>query len=261
MAASGDALPVVLSGGPRAATFDLVVRGTSIPARQGRHGARTGPGAGWPRGCRRPRPARRPHRRAGDHAAQHRSPQGVLDRPERRWRSRGGPTGRRSAGSSPGSSPSTGCSSARRRPGARRVRLRRLPRRHGPRGRADPARPAAPPRHDPPRPHPARHPVADARPAARWRATAGVGRGHAPARRRRPRRCRRRRARPRGGLGRARPRALHRRRSPPAPRARPLAGLLAGGGVLVLGALALLTDAVSARHGDLAQHLRRGDSA
>ncbi len=42
---------------------------------------------------------------------------------------------------------------------------------------------------------------------------------------------------------------------------RPLSGLLAGGGVLVLGALALLTDAVSARHGDLAQHLRRGDSA
>ncbi|WP_392545041.1 hypothetical protein [Oryzobacter telluris] len=42
---------------------------------------------------------------------------------------------------------------------------------------------------------------------------------------------------------------------------RPLAGALAGAGVLVLGALALLSDAVSARHGDLAQHLRRGDSA
>lgn len=42
---------------------------------------------------------------------------------------------------------------------------------------------------------------------------------------------------------------------------RPVAGALAGAGVLVLGALALLTDAVSARHGDLAQHLRRGDSA
>lgn len=43
--------------------------------------------------------------------------------------------------------------------------------------------------------------------------------------------------------------------------ARPVAGVLAGLGVLVLGALALLIDAVSARHGDLAQHLRRGDSA
>ncbi|WP_377643668.1 hypothetical protein [Oryzobacter terrae] len=42
---------------------------------------------------------------------------------------------------------------------------------------------------------------------------------------------------------------------------RPLAGALAGLGVLVLGALALLTDATSARRGDLAQHLRRGDSA
>lgn len=42
---------------------------------------------------------------------------------------------------------------------------------------------------------------------------------------------------------------------------RPLAGALAGLAVLVLGALALLSDAVSARHGDLAQHLRRGDSA
>ncbi|MFQ6172999.1 hypothetical protein ACK8HX_15425 [Oryzobacter sp. R7] len=42
---------------------------------------------------------------------------------------------------------------------------------------------------------------------------------------------------------------------------RPVAGALAGLAVLVLGALALLSDAVSARHGDLAQHLRRGDSA
>jgi putative ABC transport system permease protein len=42
---------------------------------------------------------------------------------------------------------------------------------------------------------------------------------------------------------------------------RPVAGALAGLAVLVLGAFALLTDAVSARHGDLAQHLRRGDSA
>jgi putative ABC transport system permease protein len=42
---------------------------------------------------------------------------------------------------------------------------------------------------------------------------------------------------------------------------RPVAGAVAGFGVLVLGALALLIDAVSARRGDLAQHLRRGDSA
>ncbi|PKW28006.1 hypothetical protein [Phycicoccus duodecadis] len=42
---------------------------------------------------------------------------------------------------------------------------------------------------------------------------------------------------------------------------RPLAVVLAAAAVLALGALALLVDAAAARRGDLAQHLRRGDSA
>ena len=150
----------------------------------------------------------------------------------------------------------------RRRPGARGVRLRRLPRRHGPRGRADPARPAAPPRHDPP---PARTQLvirlrtlglphggerrlawAEVMPLLVVGVLAGVVVGvFAP-------------VAVSAALDLAPFTGAAARLSL---EPRPLAGLLAGGGVLVLGALALLTDAVSARHGDLAQHLRRGDSA
>jgi putative ABC transport system permease protein len=42
---------------------------------------------------------------------------------------------------------------------------------------------------------------------------------------------------------------------------RPLTGLLVGLAVLIIGSLALLTDAASARRGSLADHLRRGDTA
>ncbi|MFL6171108.1 MAG: hypothetical protein ACJ711_15650, partial [Ornithinibacter sp.] len=42
---------------------------------------------------------------------------------------------------------------------------------------------------------------------------------------------------------------------------RPLTGILVGVAVLVIGSLALLTDAASARRGSLADHLRRGDTA
>ncbi len=42
---------------------------------------------------------------------------------------------------------------------------------------------------------------------------------------------------------------------------RPLTGVLVGIAVLVIGSLALLTDAASARRGSLADHLRRGDTA
>ena len=48
-------------------------------------------------------------------------------------------------------------------------------------------------------------------------------------------------------------------RLPVAPR--PLTGILVGVAVLVIGSLALLTDAASARRGNLADHLRRGDTA
>ena len=218
MAASGDALPVVLSGGPGAATFDLVVRGTTIPARR----AGTVPGLVRALGGREGVVALVPLDALtaaqdttqpntvllkASSAAQADAGQAGEDGPVRdRWAGHGCRHRRRAH-------------QRGRRPRARRVRRRRLPRRDRPGRRADAPRPPAPPRHDPSRPHAARHPAPDPRPPARRRATAGVGRGHAPARHRCPRRGRRRRPRPRRGLGRPRPRPVHRGRSPPAHRA------------------------------------------